>query len=671
MPVVVDHSRYSNEDYNPPKKLETDLFLTLELPNVTIKMPHSRIPRSRYSSSPPGKKWPKLIAKTYIENAVGSFAGNFDKPITSNIRCGNTILNFREFVEFRHEPGNECHAYKIDMEKYFELDDVSKMKSFKLVDDELYGFKLVGPASIKGSEYELNTIVYTCVKHECVLPCPCYLCIDEDPDECDHKILHPGFFDPNLRLFTVRNADSYDINWNEENLHYSNEYCTNRKCRGIVLTSRPPQQGFNYRMSCIEKEGSSCLCSDCPYCKSVDVIKYAGTEKSCTSCKMKLLHHESYHLVYHYMCIFCRESLHKFRNITSEKEFWDEFEERRFEEESSCHFCLRLFFDEPKKKRHIEIVHNKNPDFLFKCKDCIRSFGSKQSLKYHLETFHDHVDMKLPCEICEMSFKTNHNLDVHMRSVHGETEYACDLCYSSFSRQSNLNHHYKICHNTIVNKLFQSDDPSIFEYLECDMCGSRFREKRTLNHHVKFVHLRHEQPVLYCDSCDFETIEMKTLNHHTKMAHKKKEHPLLSCENCDFETNEIKTLNHHKRMLHGKEEVADLECKECNFTTKEAKTLNRHRKTVHTEGASTTFKCSYCEFRTKYKHNLKKHQHRRHSKSVQKRKILKCSQCEFRTLDENEFLKHNSNEHIHCEQCAFMTILPRVMGNHKRKAHKE
>ena len=80
------------------------------------------------------------------------------------------------------------------MEKYFELDDVSKMKSFKLADDELYGIKLVGPASIKGSEYELNTIVYTCVKHECVLPCPCYLCIDDDPDECDHKILNPGFF---------------------------------------------------------------------------------------------------------------------------------------------------------------------------------------------------------------------------------------------------------------------------------------------------------------------------------------------------------------------------------------------------------------------------------------------------------------------------------------------
>ena len=384
-------------------------------------MPYSRITRSQYSSSPPDRKWPKLIAKTYNENAVGSFAGNFDKPITSNIRCGNTILNFREFVEFRHEPDNECHSYKIEIEKYFELDDLSKIKSLKF-DDDTFDIKLVGPASIKGSKYELNTIVYTCVKHKCVLPCPCYLCIDEDPDECEHKIVHPGFFDPNIHLYTVRNADTYDINWNEERLQYCNEFCTNRKCRGSQLTSRPPQRGFNYRLSCIAKDGYSCVCSDCPHCKSLDVIKYAGTEKNCKSCQIKLLHHKSYHLVYHYMCLFCRESLHKFRNITSENQYWDEFEKRRFEEMSSCHFCLKLFFDEHKNDRHIEIVHNKNPDFLFKfkCNDCLRSFGSKQALTYHSETFHDHVDLKIPCQICEKTFKTNHNLDVHTRTVHGK-----------------------------------------------------------------------------------------------------------------------------------------------------------------------------------------------------------------------------------------------------------
>ena len=87
MPVLVDHSRYANDDYNPPNKLDTDLTLTLELSNITIKRPFSRWTRSRYSSSPPKNWWPKLIAKTCNENPVGPFAGIFDKPLSSNIRC--------------------------------------------------------------------------------------------------------------------------------------------------------------------------------------------------------------------------------------------------------------------------------------------------------------------------------------------------------------------------------------------------------------------------------------------------------------------------------------------------------------------------------------------------------------------------------------------------------
>ena len=637
MPVVVDHSGYfENEDYNPPKKLESDLLLSLELPYVTIKMPRSRITRSRYSSSPPKRSWPKLIAQTYNENSVGSFAGNFDKPINTNIRCGNTILSFHEFCEFQHDPETECHAYKVNINRYFELDDVSKIKSLEL--DDSNSLKIAGPASMKGSKYELNTILYTCVHHGCIIPCPCYLCIDEDPDECDHKILHPGFFDPSLHLFTVRNADSYDINWNEERLQYCNEYCTNRKCRGIRLKCRTPPS-FNYRQSCIDLEGHSCCCSDCPYCKSVDVIKHAGIEKSCASCKMKLLHHESYHLIYHYMCLFCRESLHKFKNITSEKEYWDEFEETRFQEESSCHFCLKLFFDDQKKKRHIEIVHNKNPDFLLTCRNCELSFGSKLALVYHQETYHDHIDLKLPCQICEKTFKTNHNLDVHMKSVHRETEYPCDLCFSSFTRQSNLNHHYKICHDTVINKLFLNDDPSIFEYFECNECLKGFREKRTLNHHMKVVHLKHEQPVLNCEDCDFETIELKTLNHHIKMVHERSKLPLLACDECKFRTTEAKTLTHHK-------------------------------KTVHTKNNALVFKCNHCEFKTKYKYNLKMHQNRKHGLSDKKKKPLTCNQCEFRTIDEDLFAEHASKKHIQCEKCRFRTIYSNIMGIHQRAAHK-
>ena len=119
MPRTVDHSglHVDNDYYNPPEKRENDLLLTLDLGHVVLQMPKSRKTRSRYSSSPPRKTWPRLVAKRYNENPVGSFAGNFDKPINLNIRAGNTILTFNEFLEFSHDPKDACHLYEVDSPK--------------------------------------------------------------------------------------------------------------------------------------------------------------------------------------------------------------------------------------------------------------------------------------------------------------------------------------------------------------------------------------------------------------------------------------------------------------------------------------------------------------------------------------------------------------------------
>ena len=102
---------------------ETELLLSLDLSDISLKMPRSRITRCRYALSPPSKRWPRLIAETYDKNPVGSFARNFDKPLTSNIKCGNTILTFREFVEYK------CEKFKVDLEEYYKLDDVLKKLS--------------------------------------------------------------------------------------------------------------------------------------------------------------------------------------------------------------------------------------------------------------------------------------------------------------------------------------------------------------------------------------------------------------------------------------------------------------------------------------------------------------------------------------------------------------
>ena len=177
---------------------------------------------------------------------------------------------------------------------------------------------------------------------------------------------------------------------------------------------------------------------------------------------MKLLHHESYHLVYHFMCLFCTESLNKFNYILDEEEYWEELDETRFEETISCKFCNRLFFDKQAKERHIEIVHNQNPDYLFSCTDCSKAFGSKQALNYHMESIHQEVNLGILCGICEKVFRMEQNLDQHMRDVHSDLKFECYLCSAEFKKQSNLNHHYEVKHDAFINKLYLNSNPEIF-----------------------------------------------------------------------------------------------------------------------------------------------------------------------------------------------------------------
>ena len=64
-------------------------------------------------------------------------------------------------------------------------------------------------------------------------------------------------------------------------------------------------------------------------------------------------------------------------------------------------------------------------------------------------------------QILQKLLKTSHNLDVHVREVHGVERYEYDLWSSTFSRQSNLIHHYEVVHNTRINYYYANDDPDV------------------------------------------------------------------------------------------------------------------------------------------------------------------------------------------------------------------
>ena len=53
------------------------------------------------------------------------------------------------------------------------------------------------------------------------------------------------------------------------------------------------------------KTGQFCKCTNRPYCKTVQIIKFIGIPNNCDKCTIEVYYHEANHLVVHDKCKFC------------------------------------------------------------------------------------------------------------------------------------------------------------------------------------------------------------------------------------------------------------------------------------------------------------------------------------------------------------------------------
>ena len=188
---------------------------------MVIRFPQSRIKRVRYNTKrwkPSEQNWNKKVAIEYENNAVGSFQGNFDKPICDvDLRCGNWGLSFGDFVNYRHEPINNCKIFDINRTKYKQLKNSEKIKAY-FIKESSETINLSGPAS----SLDTQNILLTCPTNKCIFPCLCKTCVLRSKECSEHSILHPNFFDSDEDFFLVRNGYSFNINVNEGSINYSN-----------------------------------------------------------------------------------------------------------------------------------------------------------------------------------------------------------------------------------------------------------------------------------------------------------------------------------------------------------------------------------------------------------------------------------------------------------------
>ena len=193
---------------------------------------------------------------------------------------------------------------------------------------------------------------------------------------------------------------------------------------------------------------------------------------------------------------------------------------RRVQRRFTCNFCGKNDFPrELHLKRHIEAVHNDNPERI-ECDRCKKKLKIA-SFKYH-KCFRD--------EVCNICGKSVNSLKEHIKNIHNFTIVQCPVCGISL-KESSLRLHMKT-HN---------------EKSTCPTCGVTVKN---LDNHMKIVHTEDEKKNFQCTDCGKGFISNCALQKHRINAHLKT-YPYHCRYGCDMKYNDISNRNSHEKKKHG------------------------------------------------------------------------------------------------------------------------
>ena len=417
-------------------------------------------------------------------------------------------LNFSEYTAFRHSPNKEHYKYEINHDLWMKKNVTSAIDT--LVPKE----QINDTEHIAGPYQEIDhTMHYTCVEQNCDIPCVCILCVHGPTSECtEHEVnIISSGFDAKNNLFTVRNADSYNLGHIVLDKYDSNKYCLSKSCRNGVKYASGKSKGEPVKivdrylgeeniLKCTETD---CECPQCPYCKTVQLIKFTDIPNNCQDCQLDLDDHEAHHIVVHDYCKFC-DYITKEANdfeCKDEFDFWTENEIIRNQDLLTCHLCEREFKSVQTRIRHLKEIHGEE---YFECECCDFLSIYKQNMKQHNQNKHQEKK-KIDCDLCEFTSYYRKNMNRHKINAHERHDekwkFECDMCEFTSNYEDNIKAH-KI---------------NVHKNLNCEECDFETTKKIELNKHIRNSHTK--KPKLECDQCDFNTTDRKRLTQHKKRSH--------------------------------------------------------------------------------------------------------------------------------------------------------
>ena len=309
---------------------------------------------------------------------------------------------------------------------------------------------------------------------------------------------------------------------------------------------------------------------------------------------------------------------------------------------ANCLYCNKSFVTKSDMKRHIKRIHTSEKE---KCDVCSMLILSR-NLKYHINQFHNGAN-GVNCNHCDKSFKTKHELEIHVTTIHMDMDYKakCYICSKLISR-NNLKQHIAIVHFDLKRA-------------QCTHCDKSFTTNYDMKKHVQRIHIIGKTK---CDVCS-KLISSKYLKHHIDQFH----HGLnrAKCSQCEKSFVTKQYMEKHFQTVHMNRNDK-VECDKCEKVIT-IHSLKQHIDTVHLDIKRAN--CTHCEKSFTSNSEMNKHVKRVHLKDGK----VKCDIC--LKLISSSYLKlhtdtlHHGINRVNCTYCEKNFITKSEMKIHVKSKH--
>ena len=146
--------------------------------------------------------------------------------------------------------------------------------------------------------------------------------------------------------------------------------------------------------------------------------------------------------------------------------------------EVMCTYCGKGFATLYSAHKHEKQYHGGNqqgsrPKADYQCPVCLKPLANKTQLRIHMVRLHSDAPPSIMCEQCGKGFKEKHSLKIHIKT-HGEKTVPCDLCELKFRSVTKLKQHRMI---------HTGEKPNV-----CPYCQHAFIQLGVCKSHILKVH---------------------------------------------------------------------------------------------------------------------------------------------------------------------------------------